>query len=283
MCFQIEDWRFRIREFLTFRRDHFHFDVWDFGGSEDYSEVFHHFPAVASVHILVLSIHAPYQDLFRWLVEIQSHSNKQIPIIIVFTHLDTITSKADREQYVHERLAWIGEHITGNHIPLLKKVDHNSFTNSLRTIADPYRRFDGNNFQLSELCTHQTGSAAHLMPSVIDVAFVSNISSSGIPQLRSRLYKILTEPIPTLLPILGPLGMGIAVPAVYVELSQVVYNLRLQSQRSSERFLYTVADLDNKILLRVKNRPNCELLPVLHFMKQVRYNNICALLNVMSF
>ena len=194
--------------------------------------------------------------------------------------MDTITSKADREQYVHERLAWIGEHITGNHALLLKKVDHNTFTNSLRTITDPYRQFNGNNCQFSELCTHQTGSAAHLMPSIIDVAFVSNVSSHGIPQLRSRLYKILTEPIPALLPILGPLGMGIAVPAAYVELSQVVYNLRQQSQRSSSRgnehFLYTVADLDNKILLQVKNRPNCELLPVLHFMKQVRCNDICA-------
>ena len=191
----------------------------------------------------------------------------------MFTHLDTITSKAEKEQYFHERLAWIAEHITGNHSTVLRKADHTSFTNSLRTITDVQRRLDGNVYQFSEVCTHQTGSAAHLMPSVVDVAFISNVTGYGIPQLRSRLYKTLTEPIQTLLPILGPLGMGITVPAAYVELSQVLYNMRLQSQRSSTRgnepFLYTVADLDNRILLQVKNRPKCELLTVLKFMKQV--------------
>lgn len=221
----------------------------------------------------MLSIHTRHQDLFRWLIDIQCRRNTPVPVIIVFTHLDTITSKAEKEQSCQERLAWIAEHITGSHSTVLRKPDHISFTNSLRTITDTQRRFDGNVYQFSEVCMHQTGSAAHLMPSIVDVVFVSNVTGNGIPQLRSRLYKTLTEPIQALLPILGPLGMGINVPATYVELSQVVYNMRLQSQRSSSRgnepFLYTVADLDNRILLQVKNRPKCDLLTVLQFMKQV--------------
>ena len=239
---------------------------------EQYSEVYYHFPAVGSVHILVLNIHTPHQDLFRWLIDIQCRRNTPVPVIIVFTHLDMV-AKAEKEQYFQERLAWIAEHITGNHSIVLRKPDHTTFTNSLRTITDAQRRFDGNVYQFSEVCTHQTGSAAHLMPSIVDVAFVSNVNGNGIPQLRSRLYKTLTEPVQGLLPILGPLGMGITVPAAYVELSQVVYNMRLQSQRSSSRgnepFLYTVADLDNRISLQVKNRPKCGLLTVLQFMKQV--------------
>ena len=222
---------------------------------------------------MVLNIQSPHQDLFRWLIDIQCRRSTPVPVIIVFTHLDKIGSKAEREQYFQERLDWIAEHITGNHAAVLRKADHTSFTNSLRTITDSHRRLDGNVYQFSNVCMHQTGSAAHLMPSIVDVAFVSNVTGSGIPQLRSRLYKTLTEPVQMLLPILGPLGMGITVPAAYVELSQVVYNMRLQSQRSSSRgnepFLYTVADLDNKIMLQAKNRLKCELLPVLQFMKQV--------------
>lgn len=237
----------------------------------------------------MLDIRSPHQDLFRWLIDIQCRRNNPVPVIIVFTHLDTVASKGEREQVFQERLEWIAEHITGNHAAMLRKTDHSAFTNSLRTITDSQRRFDGNNYLLSAVSPHQTGSAAHLMPTIVDVACVSNVTGNGIPQLRNRLHKILTEPIPTLLPILGPLGMGINVPAVYVELSQVIYNLRLQSQRSSTRgnepLLYTVDDLDKRILLQVKNPPTCELLPVLRFMKQVSITTLitCALLSMASF
>jgi len=168
-------------------------------------------------------------------------------------------------------MAWISDHIIGNHDTKSFKTDRATFTNSLRSVRDTHHRSDVAMF--SAVSMHQTGSAAHLMPTILAVTFVSNVTGNGIPQLRNQLYKTLAEPIPTLQSILGPLGMGINVPAVYVELSQVVYNLRLQSQRSSshgnEQFLYSVADLEKRIQLQVKNPPNCELLPVLQFMNQV--------------
>lgn len=261
--------------------------MWDFGGSELYSEVYHHFPAVGSVHILVLNIQSSHHALFKWLIDIQCRRSTPVPVIIVFTHLDTITSK-EKDQVCQERMAWIYEHITGNHSTTSLKTDQASFTNSLRSITDSHRRFDGTSYLFSAVCAHQTGSAAHLMPTILAVAFVSNVTGSGIPQLRNRLYKTLTEPISTLKFILGPLGMGINVPAVYVELSQVVYNLRLQSQRSSshgnEQFLYSMTDLEKKIHLQVKNPPNCELLPVLQFMNQVSIlTPVNCVLSVVSF
>lgn len=235
--------------------------------------MYNHFPAVGSVHILVLDIRSSHQDLFRWLIDIQCRRSTPVPVIIVFTHLDTIPSKADREQTFQEKLTWIIEHITGKHAAIPRKTDHASFTHSLRTITDTHRRFDDIHYQFNAVAPHQTGNAAHLMPTIVDVACVSNTTGNGIPQLRNRLHKTLTEPIPTLLPILGPLGMGINVPAVYVELSQVIYNLRLQSQRPSthgiEPFLYTMDDLRKRISLQVRNPPACDLLPVLQFMKKV--------------
>ena len=246
--------------------------------------MYNHFPAVGSVHILVLSIHSSHQDLFRWLIGIQCRRSTPVPVIIVFTHLDAIASKAEREHAFQKQLTWIIEHIIGNHAVIPRKTDHASFTHSLRTITDAHRRFDDIHYQFDAVAPHQTGNAAHLMPTIVDVACVSNTTGNGIPQLRNRLYKILTDPIPTLLPILGPLGMGINVPAVYVELAQVIYNLRLQSQRPSmhgiEPFLYTMDDLRKRISLQVRNPPACDLLPVLQFMKKVSkrvYHDTCVI------
>lgn len=261
--------------------------MWDFGGSEQYKEVYYYFPAVSSVHILVLNINSPHQDLFKWLIDIQCRRSSSVPVIVVFTHLDTINSRAERDQACHERLAWISEHVTGNCGAIMHKTDHSSFTNSLRTITDSQRRFDGSSYLFSAVCTHQTGSAAHLMPTIIAVTFVSNVTGNGIPQLRSRLYKTLTEPLPTLKHLLGPLGMGMNMPISYNELSQAVYNMRLQSQRPSNRgnepFLYSIADLNKRILLQLKSRPACELLPVLKFMKQVNITKYLYVVNIISF
>ena len=232
--------------------------------------MYHHFPAVGTVHFLVLNIQNQSNDLFKWLIDIQCRRRTLVPVVIVFTHLDKITSKAERDHVCQERLAWIAEHIIGHHGAMMQK---DILTNSLRSFTDSHNRYDSNGYLFCAVSTHQTGSAAHLMPYIMAVAFVSNTTGYGISQLRSRVFKTLTEPIPNLRPILGPLGMGINVPAAYIELSQVVYNLRLQGQRSSSRgnepFLYSIDDLKKRILLQVKNPPTCELLPVLQFMKQV--------------
>jgi len=208
-----------------------------------------------------------------------------MPVIIVFTHMDTLTNKQDKETICNEHLMWIGENVTGQRgINLFKSnnSDHR-FTSSLRVSAKEFaqRRNDVNIYMLGTECTHQTGSAAHLMPAVLSVAFVSNVTSQGVQQLRNRLYKMLTEPLPALSPILGPLGMGVNVPSAYVEISQNIYNLRILNQRSSNHnndlFLYSIAELEQKLFLQTKKQPPpYGILPVVKFMDQVEFACACV-------
>ena len=89
-------------------------DFWDFSGSTQYKQIYTCFKCQESLHIAVFSIHTETAEIIRWLSDIQSLAAKRVPVLVVFTHMDTVPLKDAREDLKRKRTEWIKYNLSQN-------------------------------------------------------------------------------------------------------------------------------------------------------------------------
>ena len=108
---QISQWHYK-GEIL--RRKAVNIDFWDFSGSPKYKQIYTCFQCQESLHLAVFSIHTETEEIIRWLSDIQSLAARRVPVLVVFTHMDTVATKEIRDDLKRKRTEWLKYNLSQN-------------------------------------------------------------------------------------------------------------------------------------------------------------------------
>ncbi len=227
------------------------FDLWDFGGDPDYRCIYSCFGCSNSLHVVVCDARKSTAELVRWLSDIQSSSVERIPVVVAFTHMDTFKTREQNQEFRRGIIQWL------DHQNKQNDTTNGAFS-LLASMTETIKNLQGDEmlssyeprsaFRMQELC----GEVIPLMPFVLKVVFVSNVTGDGIQSLRKCLYKVASGVLPHgLARHPGLQVVGQAVPSVYTSVEQLIRRLRNKfrsSRREGEqRPFYTVSELRDKL------------------------------------
>lgn len=196
LTWQVSEWNYKGD---VLRRNMTTFDLWDFSGSTQYNFIYSCFDCQDSLHVAVFDINTGYSEIIRWLSDAQSLTSQRIPMLIVFTHMDRLTSREAKEIEKKKRIDWIKYNLAVNEKPDSSPAFTllaSGMSQSVKSLQDiPHERYSFNERVQQVLEQQQEASEGDLiplMPFIIgDPFFVNNVSSEGI----SNLKKVQSEMI----------------------------------------------------------------------------------------
>ena len=121
-------------------------DFWDFSGSPKHKQIYTCFDCQESLHLAVFSIHTETEIIIRWLSDIQSLGAQRVPVLVVFTHMDTLSNKETREELKRKRTEWLKYNLNQNQQvsnrgtvepPIKDPPNRGHIKNNLYTLQDP--------------------------------------------------------------------------------------------------------------------------------------------------
>lgn len=249
---QVVEWKYRGADLFSFRNKKLTFDLWDFSGDPDYQCIYTCFNCANSLHLIVWDTRQDRKELVRWLSDIQSTSVQRIPVIVVFTHMDTFKLREQREEFKRRVVQWLDYHngrfdSTNGAFSLMSSMSQTVRTlhgeEALSSYEPPPEVFN-----VQDVCD----DTIPLMPLVIKAHFVSNVTGDGLQKLKKTLYKVATGSLPQeILKFPGFQMIGQEVPAVYTNVESLVRQLRSTfrcSQKEGEQKpFYTISELMDKL------------------------------------
>ncbi len=248
---QVIEWKYRGNELFTFRNKWCVFDLWDFGGDPDYRCVYSCFRCSKSLHVVVCDARNGTSDLVRWLSDIQSSSVERVPVIVAFTHMDTFKSRELSQEFRRGIIQWLDYNIkqsdsTNGAFSLLASMTETVQSLQGEEMLSSYEPI--NAFRMQELC----GDLIPVMPFVLKVVFVNNVTGDGVQHLRKCLYKVASGILPHgVAEFPGLQVVGQNVPSLYTTVEHLVRQLRSKfrtSRREGEqRPFYTITELKDKM------------------------------------
>ena len=249
---QVVEWKYRGADLFSFRNKKLTFDLWDFSGDPDYQCIYTCFNCANSLHLIVWDARQDRKELVRWLSDIQSTSVQRIPVIVVFTHMDTFKLREQREEFKRRVVQWLDYHngqfdSTNGAFSLLSSMSQTVRTLHGEEVLSSYEP-PPEAFNVQDVCD----DTIPLMPLVIKAHFVSNVSGDGLQKLKKTLYKVATGSLPQeILKFPGFQMIGQEVPALYTNVESLVRQLRSTfrcSQKEGEQKpFYTISELMDKL------------------------------------
>ena len=256
---QVTEWKYRGTEIFTFRNKWCVFDFWDFTGDPEYQCIYSCFHCATSLHFVVCDARNGTSELIRWLSDIQSTSVQRIPVIVVFTHMDIFKSRESMQDFRRRMTHWLEYNnkrfeTSNGAFSLIASMTETITSLQGEEMLSSYEP-PPEAFQLQEVC----GDIVPLMPLVLKVAFVNNVTGDGVQSLRKLLYKMASGVLPSgVSDFTGLQIMGEEIPTRYYHVEQLVRQLRNKfrsSKREGEqRPFYTITELMDKL-----KRPLAEL------------------------
>ena len=249
---QVVEWKYRGADLFSFRNKKLTFDLWDFSGDPDYHCIYACFNCANSLHLVVWDARQDRKELVRWLSDIQSTSVQRIPVIVVFTHIDTFKLREQKEEFKRRVIQWLGYHnsrfdSTNGAFSLMSSMSQTVRTlhgeEALSSYEPPPEAFN-----VQDVC----GDTIPLMPLVIKAHFVSNMTGDGLPKLRKTLYKAATGSLTQgILNFPGFQMIGQEVPAVYANVESLIRQsrstFRASLKEGEQKAFYSIPELMDKL------------------------------------
>lgn len=227
------------------------FDLWDFSGDPDYRCIYSCFSCSKALHVVVCDARNGTEDLVRWLSDIQSTSVERVPVVVAFTHMDTFKTREQNQEFRRGIIHWLDYNNKQNESSSGAFSLLASMTETLKSLQgdEMLSSYEPRNpFKIQEL----GGDIIPLMPVVLKVVFVNNVTGDGVQSLRKYLYKIASGVLPHgLAEFQGLQIVGRTVPLVYANIEQLIRRVRIKfrsSRREGEqRPFYTISELKDKL------------------------------------
>ena len=249
---QVVEWKYRGADLFSFRNKKLTFDLWDFSGDPDYHCIYACFNCANSLHLVVWDVRQDRKELVRWLSDIQSTSVQRIPVIVVFTHMDTFKLREQKEEFKRRVIQWLDYHnsrfdSTNGAFSLMSSMSQTVRTLHGEEVLSSYEP-PPEAFNVQDV----GGDTIPLMPLVIKAHFVSNMTGDGLPKLRKTLYKAATGSLTQgILNFPGFQMIGQEVPAVYANVESLIRQLRSTFRTSlkegEQKAFYSIPELMDKL------------------------------------
>lgn len=260
------------------------FDLWDFSGCSKYfNAVYSCFNCENSLHVAVFSISSTTSEIIKCLSDIQALSSERVPLVVVFTHLDTLT-RDEKEEVKRKRTDWLKYNLTLNE----KAENSPSFallsstmSQTVKSLQDTEHRHSfyeapQRAFEVQEY----SSDVIPLMPYLLcNPFFVSNQSGDGMSQLRKTLYRIGAGLFRTTLPSL--LMLGLEIPTVYVQIENLIRQLKghLKNVKTDGEIkpFYTFSELKDRLRRPIKQLDitGGDFQAALRFLHEVQFTDYC--------
>ena len=246
------EWKYRGADLFSFRNKKLTFDLWDFSGDPDYHCIYACFNCANSLHLIVWDARRDRKELVRWLSDIQSTSVQRIPVIVVFTHMDTFKLREQKDEFRRRIIQWLDYHnsrfdSTNGAFSLMSSMSQTVRTLHGEEVLSSYEP-PPEAFKVQDVCS----DTIPLMPLVIKAHFVSNMTGDGLPKLRKTLYKAATGSLSQeILNFPGFQMIGQEVPAVYTNVEFLIRQLRSTFRTSlkegEQKAFYSISELMDKL------------------------------------
>ncbi|KAI6653644.1 hypothetical protein LOD99_3539 [Oopsacas minuta] len=178
---KIYEWKTRSKTLQFWKRLDSLFDIWDFSGDSIFQPLYNMFRPSSSLHVIVCnmvellkdikfqnSLREPLRVLLMSIQAVSWKKDRSLTCVLVFTHLDEIL-KDERDTKKVVIINSISQYIKDMNLVLI-----NDMTNSV--YSSPSSKLGKVN-----------PDGVNLVPSVIDVQFVSSLTGEGMPKLTARL------------------------------------------------------------------------------------------------
>ena len=254
---QIVEWKYKGSDLFSFRNKWFTFDLWDFSGDPDCHSIYSCFRLSSSLHLVVCSALDGLRQLTRWLSDIQAPAAERVPVIVVFTHMDGFRSREQSAEFKRKVTQWLdyvrkqAGDVGGGAFPMVSSSMHQNIR-SLQgdEMVTSYSQHGGSAqriqeaFDMQDLCAE----VVPLVPAILKVHFVNNITGDGVTSIRKHLYKFACGAVPPPLSFFrGFQILGQQIPSVYASVEHLVRQLRKRSRygrrEGEQRPFLTVPEL----------------------------------------